>query len=250
MNLIRNSIPNTITLGNVFCGFLGVAFVYGGHVEYAGFMILLAGILDFFDGFTARLLKAKSNIGEQLDSLADMVSFGVLPGLILLDMINRSVSYTDWIKTYRLSEINLYALIAFVFTAGAALRLAIFNTDNEQSVTFKGIPSPGAAIFVAAIPLVYFFGLRLTPINAQVLESFIGNPIFHLSAAVVLAALMVSKIPFFSFKFSNYSFRDNWHRYALLLISLPLLFIFKYLALILIITLYILFSIVSKIITK
>lgn len=155
-----------------------------GQLHAAMLCILASGLLDFFDGFAARALKAYSNLGKDLDSLADVVSFGVLPGMMLHQLILAQGENWNWLSW-----------LAFLYPAMAALRLAIFNNDPEQRTYFKGLPSPAAALFVAGFVGIY----QVLPPERRMF----ANPYFILAMAWLPALLMVSPIRFFSLKFSK-----------------------------------------------
>lgn len=233
---IKNHIPNFITLMNLFSGIISIYFCLTGDVRLAGLMIFVAAILDFFDGFAARILHAKSDIGAQLDSLADVVSFGVAPGFILFQMIRFSLG-----MDFSPVETSGYLpFAAFVLPLFGALRLAKFNVDDEQTDSFKGLPIPAQALVVASFPSI-------------VLTCFIDNPNFYLQlvsntwfligVGVLLSGLMVSNLPMFSLKFSSFSWAENQTRYLFLILSVFLIILLKMAAVPLIVLLYLLLSV-------
>lgn len=183
MNLIRH-IPNALTLLNLVSGCVGLHFVGQQQWHPAIICILVSGLLDFFDGFAARALKAYSNLGKDLDSLADVVSFGVLPGMLMHQLVlaqNTSLNWLSW--------------VAFAYPAMAALRLAIFNNDPEQRTYFKGLPSPAAALFIAGL-----VGMLQTLPPERL---HLAHPYALIGMTLLPAFLMVSPIRFFSLKFSG-----------------------------------------------
>lgn len=220
MRQIVKSIPNTITLLNLLSGMMATSFAFEGKIEMALIFIFAAAIFDFFDGFAARLLKAYSPLGKDLDSLADLISFGVAPSAML----------------YMVSACNYFA---FVIAAFSALRLAKFNNDTRQTTTFIGLPTPANAILISSATYLSIQLGALTHIYQMVFTSYIGSSV----TAAVLSILLVSEIPMFSLKFKSYGFRDNIVVYSFLLLSLIGLFILKIWALPLIIVAYILLSI-------
>lgn len=217
------TIPNLLTLCNLVSGSLAVVFTlrYDG-LQMAFFMIVAAAVFDFLDGFSARLFHSNSLLGVQLDSLSDVVSFGVAPSAILLSMFESSGG---------VGEIG-YGV--FILAAFSALRLAKFNIDERQHDTFIGLPTPAAALFVASAG--YMFEAKL----------FTVHPAVILAVALVLAVLLVSEIPMFALKFKHYGFRGNEIRYLFLGVSLIALLIGGFGAISGIILLYILVSIVSS----
>lgn len=220
--MIRH-IPNFLTLCNLACGCVGTVQVFSGNVEVGAFLIWAGAIFDFFDGFAARMLKSYSSIGKDLDSLADLVTFCFLPGTIIFTLISKS------------EEGSLLAYSGYLLVLFGALRLARFNTQQSDSDQFFGLPVPASGIFVSALPFIIVDLLGW-------LGDLMINGLLLAGTSVMLSLLMVSTIPLLSLKFKNFSFTDNWYRYVLLLISLILLVIFKFVALPMIIILYVVFS--------
>lgn len=217
---MKKHIPNILTLSNLFAGCIGLVFAFDGNLVYASYAIWIAAIFDFFDGFSARMLNVSSPIGKELDSLADMVTFGVLPSVILYQMIGSQ-------------PIEYLSYVAFVLALFSALRLAKFNVDTRQATTFIGMPTPAAAFFVSGLPfwIVQFPQLE----NWSVV----------LTISVILALLLVSPIKMLALKFENYSFVNNWHRYLLVILSIGMFAFFGAKSLPLIIILYLIISLVS-----
>lgn len=187
MKLFRH-LPNTLTLLNLVSGCVGLHFVSQGELHVALICILISGLLDFFDGLAARALNAYSNLGKDLDSLADVVSFGVLPGMMMHHLILLQGAQWTWLSW-----------LAFLYPAMAALRLAIFNNDPEQRTYFKGLPSPAAALFIAGFVGIY----QVLPPERMIF----ANPYVITAMTWFPALLMVSRIRFFSLKFS----RKDWN---------------------------------------
>lgn len=250
---------------NMACGCAGIAMVMGGQPEWAPFMVFLGAIFDFFDGFVARAFKADSELGKQLDSMSDIVTFGVLPSILIAVSLNY-VQIPDPV-TGNVSGFNLLQSIPgfsvdgetrffvftewynmlpiFIITLGAGYRLAKFNIDTRQTTSFLGLPSPANGIFFAALFLGISFGNfpeGLTPI--------ILNPITLYSLAIIFALLMVSEIPMFAMKVKGYGWKGNEFRYALLILSLPLIIFFQFAGLSLSIILYILLSIIQNLVKR
>ncbi|MBN3582915.1 CDP-diacylglycerol--serine O-phosphatidyltransferase [Algoriphagus aestuarii] len=206
---IKSQIPNAITLLNLLSGMVGIAWVLNGNIVSGAGFILLSAFFDFVDGFAARLLKVQGELGKQLDSLADLVSFGVLPGFILFAMA-KTTSSIDWLP--------YCTLILPLFSA---FRLAKFNLDTRQSDRFIGVPTPAAALFVSTLP---HFAIHWPQIG-----TILTSPFFLVGIAITLAVLLVSEIPLIALKFKSFSFSKNKFRYSLIAISL-LLFIWLGLA--------------------
>lgn len=237
--MIKKHIPNFITLLNLFSGSVAIVFAFKGNLMLASWFIGFAAIFDFMDGMAARLLNARSEIGVQLDSLADLISFGLAPGVIVYQLMNTTVSP----PFLYFNDINVFALLAFIIPAFSALRLAKFNIDESQTTSFIGLPTPANALFFASLPLVVFQAEELA--NTWIL--YLSNNYWVLAAITILfSLLMVSNIHLFSLKLKNFKFRENLSRYALLFLSLALIIFLKYYALPLIVLSYILISLIEN----
>jgi CDP-diacylglycerol--serine O-phosphatidyltransferase len=246
-------IPNLFTLLNLVLGCVAIIFIlqtgesvlnYNGEewkvylpekIQWGAICIFLAAVVDFFDGFLARLMKADSNMGKQLDSLADVVSFGVAPGLIMYQLLRISYAYEpDGMDT------ALYLLFpALLLPAACAWRLARFNIDTEQSNGFKGVPAPAGGLFIASLPMVTFynyFGLQQWLVNKWVLYAII----------ITVSMLMISKIPLLNIKFSNARVKENWPKFAIILIGLISAAIFQWLAVPVVFLMYIILSLLTQ----
>lgn len=227
---MRKHIPNAITCLNLLSGCLGIVFAFQGELVFAGYAILIAAIFDFLDGMLSRLLKAYSEIGKELDSLADMVSFGVLPSVIIYQLFLQSPqlgSLSTWL--------NFSAFLIAIFSA---LRLAKFNIDVRQTENFIGLPTPANALLIASFPMIIDQGNFL-------LSSYILNPFFLFVFSLGMGILLVTEIPLISLKFKSIRLSDNLLRYILLFSSLILLLIFKFAAVPIIIFLYFLISLIQ-----
>ncbi|GAA4431791.1 CDP-alcohol phosphatidyltransferase family protein [Ravibacter arvi] len=218
---MKKHIPNSLTLANLLCGCVGIIQIFDGEPREASYWMLLAAVFDFFDGFVARLLKVTSPIGRDLDSLADVVTFGVLPSFILLHLAEQS-GPSVW---------NYGVLIVAAFSA---LRLAKFNNDPRQSDRFIGLPTPANGLLIASFPFI--------AAGSGPLSDWIGTQWFILAAAVVSAALLVAELPLLALKFKGFQWRGNQYRYALIASSLVLLPVLKWSAVPLIAILYLALS--------
>jgi CDP-diacylglycerol--serine O-phosphatidyltransferase len=199
---IKSHIPNAITLINLAVGVIGIIFVLQGELFSAAYFILLAAFFDFVDGFAARILRVQSELGKQLDSLADVVSFGVLPGVILFTMVKENST----------SEILPYfTLIVPVFSA---YRLAKFNLDTRQSDQFIGLPTPANALLISTLPQL--------ALHFTALGEMINTPVFLVILAVISSFLLVAEIPLIALKFKTFEFSENRFRYILLLLALSI----------------------------
>ena len=239
MKKLIDHLPNTITMLNLLSGTLAIVYALEGELGYAGFLILIAGIMDFLDGFTARVLKAHSDIGKELDSLADVVSFGVAPALIVFTLMKKALPGLN----LPLSDITasfgnwLYLLSPFMIPLFSALRLAKFNIDERQTVNFIGMPTPANAFLWASLAVFYTY----TTSPAITVLLFTSRNI--LITVIITSLLLVSELPMFSMKFTGLSFTENWYRYLFLAVSALLLIFLKLTGLPLIIPLYIILSV-------
>ncbi len=234
---IKKHIPNSITCGNLLCGCLGVVQAFEGNLIWASYFVGIAAVLDFFDGFAARMLKVSSAIGKDLDSLADMVTFGFLPGVVMFVLISAAVDVTA-VNQYVGSEYIKY--LAFIIPIFSALRLAKFNNDTRQSDSFIGVPTPANAMLICSLPLMLEFD------NFE----FILNPILLCSLCVVMSLLLVAELPLFALKFKNFKCTGNEIRFVFLALSLVLLITLQFLGIAIVILLYILLSIINNMLVK
>lgn len=247
-------IPNLFTLLNLIFGCLAVIFtLQNGMVIFAdangaqlvdipekiwlaSLFIGLAGLVDFLDGFIARLFKASSEMGKQLDSLSDMVSFGVAPGMIIYQFLRLSFAKEE----NGLDVSFLWLIPAFLIPCAAAWRLAKFNLDKDQQYSFKGIPTPAAGLLVASLPLIYW------NVEQAWVRELLLNKWFLLALVVVLSWLMVSSIRLMSLKFKDFSLKNNLPKILLAAIAIASVFILQWLAVPVIFIAYVLVSLLLK----
>ncbi len=223
-------IPNTITCCNLLSGCISIVLMCNGYAVAAGIMIFAAAVFDFFDGFAARLLKAYSPLGAQLDSLSDVVSFGVAPSFIIYHYLqSASVSASVSVLGF-----NIVPFAAFFLAIFAELRLAKFNIDDRQTTSFIGLPTPAMGLFVASLPFI------LESEKLAFMGTFIANTYFLLATIILFSFLMVSEIPFFSLKIKNLRFKENIHIYILAIFAIVSFIIFRVAAIPLIMIFYIL----------
>ncbi len=227
---MRKHVPNALSCLNLFSGCVGIVLAFEDKLVYAAFVIIFATIIDFFDGLAARVLKAYSATGEQLDSLADIVSFGILPSTIIYEMFMRSELHSSIGGQY----LNYMAFLIAVFSA---LRLAKFNIDPRQSENFIGLPTPANALVIASLPGI--------SIEDNFLAQWIQSPVFLAIFTLVMAFLLVSELPLFSFKFRNGSWNDNKFRYILLVTGSILILFLKFTAFPIIFFLYLILSLIQ-----
>ncbi len=233
---IKNSVPNLLTLSNMLAGILSIYVGMTGDLPLAAYLIFIAAMLDFLDGFAARLLNASSEIGAQLDSLSDMVSFGVAPGFIMFKMIIDSHGLPGSGSTLG----TILPFMGFMVPLFAALRLAKFNVDENQQTSFLGMPTPGVAILIASFPIIRGYLYDGQGLFYQV----ITDSYFLLGITVVVSVLMVLPLPMMAFKFKTFGWKENIIKYSFILISILLIMMLKFVAIPLIICLYLLLSLV------
>jgi CDP-diacylglycerol---serine O-phosphatidyltransferase len=235
---IKQHIPNALTTMNLLSGLISLTLTFEGNYVFASLFIFLAAVFDFLDGNAARILKAHSELGKQLDSLADMVSFGVAPGIMIFQMI--SVHCAGSCNVFERMHITPY--FAMLIPVCSALRLARFNIDLRQEVNFIGIPTPANAIFFASIPLVLQSGM-FSLIHLDFLATFFSNTRILTILTVFFSYLLISDFKIFSMKFKSLAWKGNQLRYIFLISSIILLILFFMSAIPIIIVLYILMSI-------
>jgi len=219
---IKNSVPNLFTLANLCCGVLGIILVFDGKITDAAYLIWIAALFDFLDGFLAKILKAQSELGRQLDSLADLVTFGVLPSLIyyslLKDQFDMPIEY-----------------LSFIVAIFSALRLAKFNIDESQSTVFSGLTTTANGILTSSIPIIM--------VGSTLLSQALTNKYWLVGIMVIPAVLMVTPIRLISLKFSNFNLRANLDKFVLIGLSVLFIGLFRESAIPLIIGAYIILSI-------
>ena len=249
-------IPNIFTLLNLFLGCIAIVFalqtesisIYVGEdlsshynipeeLAIAAYFIFAAAVIDFLDGFVARLLNASSEMGKQLDSLSDVVSFGVAPSVILYQLLRIS-----FIKEENGLETSIaWLLPAFVVACAGAYRLARFNLDNSQSYGFKGVPIPAAGLFIASFPLILHFGSNYINVN-----DWLTNKWVLYAVIAIISWLMVSTLPLMALKFKDYSIKNNIPKIILLAIAIIAALIFHWLAVPIVFIVYIILSLLFK----
>lgn len=229
-------IPNLITLLNLLCGVLGIAATAGGYPATGAWFILAGAFADFLDGMAARLLRVQGPIGRELDSLADVVTFGVAPAFIAL---HYSGGYPLQVLSFR--EMAL-AYSPLLIATGAAYRLAKFNIDTRQTDSFLGLPTPANALFWLSLPLILQGeGGPLRPFYESMVQ-----PVFIALLSLLAAALMVSELPLMSLKFKSLAVKDNALRYLLLAVCAIAVSVLKFEAVPIVLLLYILLSLIQK----
>jgi CDP-diacylglycerol--serine O-phosphatidyltransferase len=237
--MLKRSIPNAVTCLNLLCGCLALTFIFDGHLDVGAYFVGAAAVADFFDGLLARMLRVSSAIGKDLDSLADMVSFGVVPGAIFYQLLMRAVQLADTSVTDGAPSTGFWYWLpyaGFIVSIFSALRLAKFNNDTRQTTSFIGLPTPACTLVVASLPLILLN-------DSLGLQSLILNPWVLLGLTVLLSGLLVAELPLFALKFKNLRWADNRRRFLFVLVAAGLLLLLKAAAIPLVVLTYVLFSI-------
>lgn len=245
----KHYIPNSITLLNLLSGCVALIFAVHNNLIIAAFFVLLGIFFDFFDGFFARKLGVQSDLGIQLDSLADLVTSGVVPGIIMFNLISLTVdapnyaSYNDsWnsIFNWQAFKLSLLPIIGLFIPLASAYRLAKFNLDEDQQTYFKGLPVPANTLLILSLPLILEFQ------NNDFINTIIINKWFLIGLTLASCYLLNSRIKLFALKFKDWSFKANVVRYLFLIIAVILLVVFRFIGIPLIIILYILLSVLGQ----
>jgi CDP-diacylglycerol--serine O-phosphatidyltransferase len=225
---IKKHVPNLITLLNLFSGCIALIFAIDFNFEIAFFFVSLGIFLDFFDGFFARLFKVSSPLGLQLDSLADMVTSGLVPGFVMYMMLTKS------------TDVAFIPYLGFIITLGSCYRLANFNIDTRQTDSFIGLPTPANALLILSLPLV------LQNTNSELIYNILKNEWVLLAITAFSAYILNAEIPLFSLKIKAFSFVKNKLQIVFLLLSIGLLVAFQFLGIPLIILFYVLLSVLNN----
>lgn len=228
-NVITKNIPNAITCCNLISGCIAIAFAFSGNAPLALAFIIIGAVFDFFDGMCARLLKVSSPIGKELDSLADIVTFGVAPSTMVYFELS-VIDYPLWLEPLR----DILPFFAFIMAAFSALRLAKFNIDERQSSSFIGLPTPANALF---------WGSLLVGAHSF-LEAFTWMLPAILILLLVMCIIMISEIPMFALKFKHWGWKGNKVKYFFLISCVPLILIFRISSFAIIIAWYVLLSVI------
>ncbi len=246
---IKRHVPNVVTLLNLFCGSIAVIFAVYNNFVAAAIFVFLGIFFDFFDGLLARKLNVQSPLGLQLDSLADMVTSGLVPGLVMFKLLSLAVdtplffnASTEWNSNFDWQEFGgaWLPLLGLLITLSSAYRLAKFNLDEDQQTYFKGLPTPANALLILSLPLILEFQ------ESDLLNALILNKWFLIILTLISSYLLNSPVKLFALKFKNYGFKDNAVRYVFVVMTLVLIALFQFAAIPLIIAMYILMSLVSS----
>ena len=241
---MKKHIPNFVTLLNLFCGSVAAIFAISGNLKLAAFFVLSGIFFDYIDGYLAKILNAQSALGLHLDSLADVVTSGLVPGLIMFQLLK--LSGPDWDNSISLTDSfsftidNLLPFIGLFITLASAYRLANFNVSTNQTENFIGMPTPANALLILSFPLILEFQ------NNDLMNAVILNKWFLIAITFISCFLLNANVKLLALKFRNWSFKDNSARYMLIILSAILLVIFKFAAIPLIIITYIIVSLLNK----
>ncbi len=246
------NLANIVTALNLSSGILSILFAVLGYLDFAVFAIFAGAIFDFLDGFIARAMNTMGELGKQLDSLADMVTFGVAPGVLMMVVLTIDLeSFTSftvegvrsgffhWFDAFLQGELNFLPFLALIIPFFSLFRLAKFNLDTRPTTSFIGLPTPANTLFFTTFPLVIVF-------RGEDVNSFFFNPLLIVTLLVVLSLMMVSEIPLFSLKVKHFKIKGNEIRFIFLLISLIFILVFNVWAIALIVLLYLVLSIVEN----
>ena len=240
-------IPNIITSLNLLCGCVAIMFAVSGDLVSASFFAFAGIFLDFFDGLAARVLNAQSQVGLQLDSLADVVTSGVLPGIVMVQLLSEALTGNSleitaiFSTTSNNTSIESYLpFIGLLIAVASGYRLAKFNVDTRQTTSFIGLPVPANTLLILSLPLILNFQA------SQQITELILTPWFLIVITLVSCVLLNAEIPLFGLKFKTWNFKDNAVRYLFLIASILLLVVLKFIAIPIIIFLYILVSLFWK----
>ncbi len=252
---IKKHIPNAITCGNLFCGCLAIVSAFNGNLVASAYLVGIAAVLDFFDGFAARILKVSGELGKQLDSLADMVTFGVVPGVVMFQLLGQAwwgmhmdgAAFNPELNAHLAKYYPYIAFIPFLITIFSAIRLAKFNIDTRQTNSFIGVPTPANSILICSLPLIQAFQSTLFGFD---FNAIITNVYFLLGLSILMSYLLVAELPLFALKFKNFGWADNKLRFSFLIISVLLIALLHFVAIPFIIFLYIVLSVINNMYTK
>lgn len=247
--MIKKQIPNLFTLLNLLSGLIAVIMAFSDRLIEAAFFVMLGIFFDFFDGFFARLLKVSGEMGKQLDSLADMVTSGVAPGIVMFQMLlmatkgkwfmELSCEYKNW-QSFGEPEWSYLPLLGLLIPLASAYRLAKFNIDERQTSSFIGLPTPALSLFVVSLPLI------LNSSDITFFTEMLKNKYVLIGITLIGSYLLNAELPLFSLKFKDYSWSNNIAKYVFLILSVLLIFLLKTVAIPMIIILYVIISIIDN----
>lgn len=242
--MIRKFIPNLFTLGNMASGSIAVILAVQNHLVYASIFVGIGIIFDFFDGFLARVLEVPSELGKELDSLADLITSGLVPGIVMVQLLYQSIGGNPEMGFFEWEKIPIFnigmptwALLGLLITLASGYRLAKFNIDERQTSSFIGLPTPANAILILSIPLILVY--QYTPR----IETIFLNRWFLIGLTLFSSFILNAELPLFGLKFSSWSLKENWYRYVFLIMAAVVVVYLQFIALPIIILIYLLFNI-------
>ena len=236
---MKKHIPNLLTLGNLFCGTIATIAAVQQNYITAAIFVAIGVFLDFLDGLAARLLKVSGDLGKQLDSLADVVTSGVVPGIIMFGLLSNDEIIDVFHENWFGFEFRMIQLLGLLLTLGACYRLAKFNIDTRQNDSFIGLPTPAMSLFIISLPLIQEYS------NFDMVKELITNDYFLITITFLLTYLMNSEIHLLSLKFKDFSFRNNVVKLLFLISSVILIILLDYISIPMIIIFYIILSFLS-----
>ncbi|WP_121966029.1 phosphatidylcholine/phosphatidylserine synthase [Myroides sp. N17-2] len=242
---MKKHIPNAITLLNLLSGLIALVYAFDDNIHMAFLWVCIGIFFDYWDGFVARILDVKSEMGLQLDSLADMVTSGVVPGLVVYKMLaNIQENQEIYNLTPETYYMGVVPYLGFIITLGAAYRLAKFNIDTRQTDSFIGLPTPGNALFILSIPMI------ISTTSSETVISVLSNPYLLVVISILSAIIMNAELPLFSLKVKPNNLGAYKLQIGFVILSIILLAVLQYLAIPVIIIVYILLSIIKNMTTK
>ncbi|TRZ42823.1 CDP-alcohol phosphatidyltransferase family protein [Robertkochia solimangrovi] len=245
---MKRHIPNFLTMLNLLSGCIAVVLAVRNHLELAALFVAIGIFFDFFDGLAARLLNVKSELGVQLDSLADLVTSGLVPGIVMFQLFNQANGLNSYTWSGESTESMFWvgdtfiaiSFLGFLITLASAYRLAKFNIDEDQATTFTGLPTPANALFILSLPLILKYHNNVT------FDTLILSNWFLVVITLLSAYMLNARVRLFSLKFKGGKLRDNIIKYTFLLLSLILLIVMQFMAIPVIIVLYVVFSVIEN----
>ncbi|WP_405376888.1 CDP-alcohol phosphatidyltransferase family protein [Nonlabens sp. Asnod3-A02] len=249
---MKNWVPNIITLLNLLCGCIGAIYAFNDQLILAGIFVAAGIFFDFFDGLAARLLHVSSELGKQLDSLADMVTSGLVPGIVMYQMLSDAVGYnlTNTITSFEAAPPEQWyahpfvPVIGFLITLGSCYRLAKFNIDTRQTDSFIGVPTPANAILIISL------GIIAQDYNAGWVTEALTNPYVLTVITLLSVYILNAELPLFALKFKNFGWKGNEIRWIFIALCITLIATLQIYAVPCIIVIYILMSVVNNVMSR
>lgn len=239
-NPLTRQIPNAFTFCNLLSGCVAAFFAVSGHLEWAAYSAFLGIFFDFFDGFLARVFQVEGAFGKQLDSLADMVTSGLVPGMVMVYLLMQASEIPDMDALFAASSEHWYPFCGLLITLASANRLAVFNLDKDQESSFLGLPTPANTLLILSLPLIQKYS------SFSVAVELTKNTSFLLFLTLISTYLLNARIPLFALKFKTFSWSENAFQFVFVIVSIVLLIALQYLALPMIVLLYVFVSLIKN----